>query len=121
MTNKQISTLVFDALNSRDFSKIIDHFSEDIIFDFPGVGEIKSSKKVLIFLKALLRKYSSLKFTLTDFIEENKNICIIWTNEGIKNDGFEYKNRGVSIFKFDDYKIVYLSDYFKDTSFTQQT
>ena len=56
ISNKQMAGLIFEAMNSRDFTKVENTLAEDVIFDFPGAGQIEGKKRVLIFLKALLRK-----------------------------------------------------------------
>ena len=86
-------------------------------FDFPGPGRIEGRKRVLIFLKALMRKYSSLTFKISDIIIEGNRSCAVWTNEGISVEGKPYKNSGITLIHFEDGKISFLSDYFKDTSF----
>ncbi len=91
--------------------------AENVAFDFPGAGRIEGSKRVILFLKALLRKYRVLTFIVSDVIIDGDKACAVWTNSGEHIDGKPYSNSGVTLIRFNDDKIVFLSDYFKDTSF----
>ena len=109
---------LFDAMNSAEFSQLQDCIDDDVEFDFPGVERIKGKKKVLVFLKVLLRKYKNLTFTVNDVLEGENKMVVIWTNKGNDALGAEYSNSGVSLFHFTpEGRINFLSDYFKDTSF----
>lgn len=118
MENIEITKMLFNAMNSGDFSEIQSYFSPDIEFDFPGVKRVKGNRKVVIFLNALLRKYRKLVFTLDDFVIDKDKICAIWSNVGVKTDSIPYSNSGITLLHFENGKITFLSDYFKDTSFT---
>ena len=69
--------------------------------------------------KILFRKYPRLTFTVDEIIEEGEQACALWSNEGEDQKENPYKNRGVTIVKVANEKIVFISDYFKDTSFTE--
>ncbi|HAN19433.1 MAG: hypothetical protein A2X13_02045 [Bacteroidetes bacterium GWC2_33_15] len=122
MTNsisyKHLAQGVFDAMNKRDFSDMQMNISEDLVFDFPGAGRIAGAKRVILFLNALLRKYSTLTFSVSEIFIDAERACAIWTNQGEYKDGKLYSNSGVTIFHFSGGKISFMSDYFKDTSFT---
>lgn len=120
-SNHELTLSVFNAMNTRDFSELEKNITDDVSFDFPGAGRIEGSKRVLIFLKALLRKYKHLTFTITDVIERSNKACAIWTNKGEHVDGNDYANRGVTLLHFSDDKICFISDYFKDTSFVESS
>jgi len=115
--NRRIAAVIFNALNNRDLSLLDDYLDEDATFDFPGTTLIKGRKKIILFFKILFRKYPRLTFTVKDFIVEGEAICVLWTNKGTSKDGLGYNNRGVTIVHITDGKILFLSDYFKDTSF----
>ena len=93
--------------------------SENVALDFPGARRIEGFKSVQIFLKALLRKYSTLTFTVSEVIVEKERACVVWTNEGEHIDGNPYTNRGLTLMVFSENKITFISDYFKDTSFVK--
>lgn len=119
MLNKtELTKSVFEALNTNDFTELEDNFSDDVKFNFPGTNEIVGKKRVIIFMKTLKRKFPVLRFEIHDMLIDNNKACAIWTNKGENNEGEDYKNSGVTILKFEKDHIVYISDYFKDTSFT---
>ena len=112
---------VFEAMNTRDFSEFQTYLADEVIFDFPGVAKVQGQKKVVVFLKALVRNYKELTFAVTDTITENNKVCVVWENKGEHNDGTVYENRGITLFYFDKEQIVFISDYFKDTSFVERS
>ena len=114
----QKATSVFDAMNAKEFSSFETNASEDICFDFPGVERMEGLKRVILFFKVLLRKYKELIFSVNDVIVDKDKACVVWTNSGVYLDGSPYKNSGITLFHFKDEKIHFISDYFKDTSFT---
>jgi ketosteroid isomerase-like protein len=118
-TKQDIARSIFNAMNTRDFSEFENFVSEDVVFDFPGAGRIEGYKRVIIFLKALLRKYPELKFTVSEIITDNQRACAVWTNEGEDTDGNPYSNRGITLLYFRGNKLTFISDYFKDTSFVK--
>ena len=117
-----LAELVFKAMNQRDFTDVEPYIHEDIIFDFPGLERVEGAKRVLVFLKALLRKYRFLTFTMQEYIEDKDQdkVCVVWSNEGEDNSGMAYSSRGVTIIHLKDGKIKLISDYFKEPSFTKQ-
>ncbi len=110
---------VFIAMNTRDFSKLEKIISVDIVFDFPGAGRIEGYQRVLIFLKALLRKYPELTFTVSEIIADKHRACAVWTNKGKDIEGNSYANSGITLLHFSEDKITLISDYFKNTSFVK--
>jgi len=115
---KEIAVSVFDAMNTGEFSKFENNAANDISFDFPGTERVEGAKRVILFFKVLLRKYRNLTFTVNDIILEDKKAVVVWGNKGAYNDGEVYENSGMTLFHFTDDKVSFISDYFKDTSFT---
>ena len=70
-------------------------------------------------MKALMRKYAELTFTIKEVIVERDKSCCVWTNKGQTTEGEDYANSGMTLFYFEDNKITFISDYFKDTSFVK--
>ena len=64
-------------------------------------------------------KIPRLEFFVEDIIVEGNQACVVWTNEGEDKKGSSYKSRGISLVRFSGGKIVFISDYFKDTSFVE--
>ncbi|MBM4310439.1 MAG: nuclear transport factor 2 family protein [Deltaproteobacteria bacterium] len=109
--------IIFDAMNSKNVSLLEPHLADDVRFDFPGAGVIAGKKRVLVFIKALLRKYSDIEFIVQDVIESSGKACIVWTNSARIDSDQPYRNSGVTVVQCADNLITFISDYFKDTSF----
>lgn len=116
---KKASLSFFEAMNAKNLESVKDMLHENANFDFPGVKTIEGHKRIILFLNALLRKYRNLTFNVSEIISEDNKVIAIWSNQGQSIDGLEYKNKGVTYFQFKNDKIEFLSDYFKDTSFTK--
>jgi ketosteroid isomerase-like protein len=114
---KKIAISVFEAMNTSDFSVYENNADEDLSFDFPGVDTVIGVKRVILFFKVLLRKYNNLTFTVKDVIVEDQKACVVWTNKGEEKTGELYENSGITLFRFNNDKVIYISDYFKNTSF----
>jgi len=112
--------LIFEAMNTKNMALLEPYLSEDVRFDFPGSGVIAGKKRVLIFLKALLRKYPDLVFQVHDSIAQPDRACCVWTNSARLDSPQPYRNSGVTIVHCADGLITFISDYFKDTSFIGQ-
>ena len=115
---EDLAKKVFSAMNSGDFEHIKEDLSEDIVLEFPGVMPVEGIRRVIIFVNALLRKYKFLTFKISDILIDNNRASVVWTNFGEYNDDTEYNNSGMTLIRFSEDKIIFLSDYFKDTSFT---
>ncbi|MFC2152808.1 nuclear transport factor 2 family protein [Bacteroidota bacterium] len=117
-TYKEIAVSVFEAMNTSNFTTFEKNAADELKFDFPGVDRVEGVKKVILFFKILLRKYKNLTFTVNDVIVGNEKACVVWTNRGEYSDGSSYENSGITLFHFSNDQVSYISDYFKDTSFT---
>jgi len=118
-TNRTIAGIIFNALNNRDLTLLEEYLDEQATFDFPGTTLIKGRKKIILFFKILFRKYPRLTFTVKETLVEGEGVCVLWTNNGTNNKGHAYNNSGVTFVRITDGKILFLSDYFKDTSFAE--
>jgi ketosteroid isomerase-like protein len=110
---------IFAAMNSRDVSELTPYIAEEAIFDFPGAGCITGKKRILLFFKILFRKYPRLFFHIDDIIVEGERACAVWSNAGEDAHGTAYRNRGITLVRTVDGQIIFISDYFKDTSFVE--
>lgn len=123
MTDQSLARIcaekIFTALNSRDLSALAPFLADDAVFDFPGVGCISGKNRILLFFKILFRKYPRLTFSLTDIIIEGERVCAVWNNEGENAHGRAYRNRGITFMRIANGQIIFISDYFKDTSFVE--
>ncbi len=116
---RKLAKLVFDCFNVRDFAQVQPFVAPDIVFNFPGVGDILGDRKSLFFMKMLLRKYPVLEFDISEIIVEGEKAVTVWTNKGKNIKGEEYSNSGMTLFNFNGGMISFISDYFKNTSFTE--
>ena len=112
--------MLFEAMNSREFSAFEKVITEEVAFDFPGVERTEGARRTLLLLRTLLRKFPQLTFTITDIILQSDRACAVWTNEGEDSVGNPYHNSGITLFRFKGDKISFISDYFKDTSFVER-
>ena len=109
--------VIFEAMNTKNLSLLEPHLAEDVIFDFPGTDRVIGKKKVLIFLKALLRKFPDIIFQVQDVIADHDKACVVWTNSARLDSDQPYRNSVVTLVQCTDNLITFISDYFKDTSF----
>jgi ketosteroid isomerase-like protein len=56
-----------------------------------------------------------LHFTVQGVIADGERVAVHWTNQGRTRTGEHYENEGVTWFTFENGKIVFISDFFKDT------
>jgi len=120
LSNIDKAKLIFSSLNTRDLSDLQMYLADNAQLDFPGAGCMKGKKRVLLFFKVLFRKYSYLEFTVDDVIVEGDRACVVWHNVGDDSKGNPYKNSGITLVNMSEEKILFISDYFKDTSFAYQ-
>lgn len=113
----ELAQLIFSAMNARNLSRLEQYLAENAVFDFPGAGRMEGARRILLFFKILFRKYTYLTFTLDDIMVDNDRVCVVWRNAGESSTGVPYTNRGVTVVHILNNKIIYISDYFKDTSF----
>ncbi len=109
----------FEAMNSREIEKMRDKVCEEVCLDFPGLKLVEGKRKVLVFINTLLRKYKKLNFEILEILVDGDRACAIWNNSGITLEDKDYTNNGLTYFRFTNDKIEFISDYFKDTSFTK--
>ena len=117
---KYLAKLIFECFNNRDFSPVEKYLHNEMILNFPGIGDINGPRKAKIFMNSLLRKYPKLEFKVSEILVDKNRAVTVWTNKGEKINGEEYRNSGVTLFYFEAGKIVLISDYFKDTSFLHE-
>jgi len=113
----QVSSAIFDSMNSKDMTILEPYLHKDVRFDFPGAARVVGKKRVLIFLKVLLRKFPDIIFQVRDAIVDHDKVCIVWTNSARLDTDQPYQNSGLTLVHCDNGLITFISDYFKDTSF----
>ena len=105
----------FDIFNQRDLDKIEDLFSPDAEFYFPKTQPLIGRNRILKFFNILFRQYPRLSFNIQRIIIEGQNAAIHWTNQGRNKRDVPYENEGVTLMELMDGKIIFISDFFKDT------
>ncbi len=115
---KEFSVYFFQILNERNYEEIEKNLSENVSLDFPYKPVIQGRERVMIFLKALHRRYEYLLFDVKHVFNDTNNVCVIWENHGKTVLGEMYSNRGLTYIRLnDENKVEFLSDYFKNTVF----
>ncbi len=117
ISNCQAPLAIFEAMNTKNLDVLEPYLVADVRFDFPGNAQVVGKKRVLVFLKVLLRKYPDIVFQVQDVIAENDKTCIVWTNSARHETPQPYRNSGVTLVHCVNDHITFISDYFKDTSF----
>ena len=116
----QVAAALFRAMNARDPAAFAALLAEGAVFHFPGTAPVAGAARIGKFLKILFFKYPALAFEVRRVIADDRCAAIEWTNEGASRDGAPYRNAGVTVVELDaEGRAVYLSDTFKDTSFTR--
>jgi ketosteroid isomerase-like protein len=112
------ATMLFEAMNARDIARLEALLDGDAAFDFPGTGLIQGRRRILVFFKVLFRKFESLVFDVHEVVIDGDRACVVWENSGRHATGEPYANRGMTLIRLTGDRIAFISDYFKDTSFT---
>jgi ketosteroid isomerase-like protein len=94
-------------------------FHNDITMDFPGAKNINGKTSVVLFLKRIFSNYENINFKISEAFYSGNKICVAWENNGIRKNGDVYQNRGMTLMRLNNNKIIYLSDYFKNTEIAQ--
>ena len=105
----------FEGLGTGDFDPFLAHLAEDVVFEFPGRrfgARVEGKRKVAIFLKRNQRLFEEgLVFTVHWAAALGDRAVVQWTNAGRTRGGIDYANRGVTIFRYQDGRVVEIQDY----------
>ena len=115
MPEDQTFLKFFQVLNERDLdeaNKLLDHQTE---FYFPKTQPIIGKDRILKFLKIFFRQYPELIFTVVRVIHQGDQAAVHWTNRGTNRRKEPYENEGVTILQIKNGRIVFISDFFKNT------
>jgi len=116
MLDNRILDKFFDALNRHDLAQMGDLITEGAEVYFPKTQPLTGKDRILRFFKILFHRYPELLFQVERTIVEGRNAAVHWRNRGVSRKGEPYDNEGVTLFKEgDDGRIVFISDFFKDT------
>jgi len=110
--------LLIDSLNRRDVTPLKPLIDEQAVFFFPGAKPVAGAERMCRFFEILFYRFPRLVFTVGRVVGDDRCAAAEWTNEGEDRRGAPYANQGVTFLELAAGRIVYLSDTFKDTSFT---
>jgi len=123
MTEEDVRSF-FDQTYAGEWNLIEDRLAENAVLDFAGKrfgGRFMGRRKVLVFLRQNQRLFKDgLKFTVHWVGLSGDRAVAQWTNAGTTRTGKPYSNRGVTIFRVENDKIVEIQDHL-DTELLTET
>ena len=105
----------FDAVNARDIDKMEQALDTDATFLFPKTAPLVGRERIVRFFRILFRQYPELLFDIQRIIGEGGWFAVHWTNRGTSRKKESYQNEGVTLLEFEDARIRFMSDFFKNT------
>lgn len=115
MTNSDPFLEFFQILNERDLEAANSLLDPRAEFFFPKTKPIIGKERILKFLKVFFRGYPELIFTVERVICDGDKAAVHWTDRGVNRKKEPYENEGVTLLELKEGKIVYISDFFKNT------
>lgn len=114
----------YEALSAGDAEALEAALAEDVILHFPGDRfgtRAEGRRKVLIFLRRNQRLFDGgLTFRVEWVGATEDRLVATWTNAGRTKSGLDYANRGCTVFRVADGKLVEIQDYL-DTHRIEET
>jgi len=115
----------FAAVHAGDWASVEARLHEDVAFEFPGRrfgGRHAGRRKVVVFLRQNQRLFEGgLAFDVAWVGVDGDRAVAQWTNAGRTKTGVDYRNRGVTVFRFDrDGRVLEIQDYL-DTETLSET
>ena len=115
MPEDQTFLKFFQVLNERDLDEADKLLVPQTEFYFPKTQPMVGKDRILKFLKIFFRQFPELTFTVIGVIRQGDQAAVHWNNRGINRRKEPYENEGVTILEMENGKIVFISDFFKDT------
>lgn len=117
MSRELIGKFMVD-LESRDVERLRQWFIDESVLWMPPFGRIEGARRILAAFRVIFRGYTDLHWNVTNIMDAGGKRFVYETDSwGILGKSTPYKNHILTIVDFDDQgRIVFLSDYFKDTS-----
>lgn len=103
----------FSGINARDMTALANVLDDAVLLQYPGLRTVEGKGPTLVFFRQLLSRFERLTFNEVDIVTDATRACVFWVNEGLRKDGTDYRNSGVTLVAEARGKIVLLSDYFK--------
>jgi len=105
----------FQVLNEQNLDEADNLLTAETEFYFPKTQPMIGKDRILKFLKIFFRQYPELTFTVIRVIHQGDQAVVHWTNRGISRRKEPYENEGVTLLEMKRGKIIYISDFFKNT------
>lgn len=105
-------------LGRRDAEALKKWFTEKSVLWMPPAPPIEGERRILVAFRVIFRAYTDLNWSVKEVYSVGNNRFIYMTDSwGTIGRDMPYKNNILTVIDFDaDGRIVYLSDYFKDTA-----
>jgi len=107
-----------EDLGQRNIESLRRWFFEDSVLWMPPMDKITGDRRILAAFRLIFRGYSDLHWSVTNIMATGGNRFVYETDSwGTIGQATPYKNHILTIIEFDAQgRIVFLSDYFKDTA-----
>lgn len=117
MSRELVEKFMVD-LESRDVERLRPWFHDESVLWMPPVGKIEGARRILAAFRIIFRGYSDLHWNVTNIMDAGNRRFVYETDSwGTIGKSTPYKNHILTIIDFDEHgRIVFLSDYFKDTA-----
>lgn len=115
MPHTQAASYFFEIVNRRSVDQMGLHLKENAQLHFPKSQPLTGTTRIVKFFQILFRRYPELSFDIQRVICQGNWAAVHWKNHGITRKNEPYANEGMTLFEFEDDKIVFISDFFKDT------
>lgn len=117
----------YEAISRKDLDAVMSSWADDGVFEFPGhtpiSGRHEGKEGVRAFFKQIFDGLESTRFTVRHAAMANpigltwSNVMYVeWTVADTTHDGVTVLLDGISAFRFRAGKVVYVRDYFFDTT-----
>jgi ketosteroid isomerase-like protein len=112
---KDFAVNIFNLINEKKWDELLEYFTEDSYFVFPGSSPLGGTYKGLNELKRFFRKMAiavpDITFNIINIIASENLIAVQWENKGQTRKKIDYENQGVTVIEIAHNKIVSMRDY----------
>ena len=115
MTGEDFIIHFFDLINKRDMDAFESILQEEAEFYFPKTQPLLGKSRIRRFFQILFRQFPELEFQVLKTIIQDSWMAVHWKNKGKNRKDESYENEGVTLLEIAGGKIIYISDFFKDT------
>lgn len=105
----------YDLLSTQDLAGLEAALIPEAVLLFPKTQPLNCREKILKFFRLLFRQYPQLTFKVRRSVIQDGWAAVHWTNDGFTRKKEAYCNEGVTLIEFQEGKVSFLSDFFKNT------